>query len=157
MTDISIYDFIEARLQEVERDKLDRHGEGQYESVWLKAYIRELHQSIRTILEMQKQWPVLVETPPKFEANPDTSTYLRDMAFQVTKQMDFLVYQEYVNRFGEQPPTMPMLRQIASIWGTHPDFQKEWGFTMPEYARAVRGPKAWTEVDHISSQGIPGV
>jgi hypothetical protein len=34
--------------------------------------------------------------------------------------------QEYRNRFGDGPPTAPMLRALAAVYSDHPDYRAEW-------------------------------
>lgn len=115
----SIEEFIEERI--IDLEKL---------SAWWKNSISDpnpwldLTGSLRDILEWHKSWPVLVEGPPKYEKvrsfHPDIAAY------QISQQMEWITRQEYIRRFGEEPPTAPLLRKIASRFCWHEDFEEEW-------------------------------
>ena len=81
---------------------------------------------IDIILRWHNTWPVLVETPPVFEDAEDMATTTDMIAFRVTQQLDWLTTQEFKKRFGKDAPTAPLIRQIAQMWDTHPDFCEEW-------------------------------
>lgn len=108
----SIEEFIEDRLVGME-------SWSGYVIPWLAAIA-----SIRDILEWHKNWPVLVEGPPKYEQvrafHPDFAAY------QISQQMEWITRQEYIRRFGEEPPTAPLLRKIACHFSWHEDFNEEW-------------------------------
>lgn len=78
----------------------------------------------RAILEFHKQWPILVNTPPKLERADETDP--SSMAFRMTQQIRWMTEQEYRERFGDEPPTGPVLRALASVYRDHPDFREEW-------------------------------
>ena len=40
--------------------------------------------------------------------------------------MMWLTEQEYVKKFGEAPPTAPMIRTLAAVYKDHPDYRPEW-------------------------------
>lgn len=78
----------------------------------------------RRIVELHQSWPVLVQQPPEFEGglvgDPDS------VALRVSQRMVWLTEQEYRARFGEEPPTAPMLAALAAIWADHPDYDEAW-------------------------------
>lgn len=78
----------------------------------------------RRIVELHKNWPVLVETPPTVErvgsAGPDA------FAFRASQQLAWMTEQEYRTRFGDEPPTAPMLLALAAVYADHPDYRDEW-------------------------------
>lgn len=78
----------------------------------------------RAIIEFHKQWPILVDTPPKIER--DDSAGLDSVAFRMTRQITWATEQEYRKRFGDEPPTTPMMRALASVYSDHPDYREEW-------------------------------
>lgn len=78
----------------------------------------------RAIVEEHKSWPVLVERPPAFAKL--TGGDPNSIALRVSQQINWLTEQEYRERFGDEPPTAPILRALASIWADHEDFREEW-------------------------------
>ena len=77
----------------------------------------------RRILELHQAWPVLVETPPKFDpAVMDLTT----VSFRVPQRLAWLTQQEYRERFGDEPPTGPMLAALAAVYADPPDYNPAW-------------------------------
>lgn len=78
----------------------------------------------RKILELHANWPVRVERPPRFE--PDDSQGIAEnvarMTVRMTQQLAWLSDQEYRNRFGDEPPTAPILAEMARVYADHPDY-----------------------------------
>ena len=79
----------------------------------------------RKIVELHSRWPVLVEGPMNFDP-VETNFAIDNYALRVSKQVAWLTEQEYVKRFGVEPPTAPMLRALASVYADHPDYQEAW-------------------------------
>jgi hypothetical protein len=79
--------------------------------------------AMRKIVELHASWPVLVQTQPDFTEDASDPT---SMTFRMTQQIAWTTQQEYRDRFGEEPPTAPMIRALASIWSDHPDWREEW-------------------------------
>jgi hypothetical protein len=79
----------------------------------------------RQIIAFHDQWPVLVQQEPVLEPVASVS----DMSFRMTQQINWLTNREYVARFGEDPPTGPMLRALAAVYADHPDYDSEWALT----------------------------
>lgn len=78
----------------------------------------------RRIVELHESWPVLVERQPTFETiEGDDPTRL---AFRATREIAWLTEQEYRTRFGDEPPTAPMIRVLAAIWADHADYDPAW-------------------------------
>lgn len=85
--------------------------------------IGKLVSSVLDMIEFHKDWPVMVTTEPTYEldkSDPSSLTY------KIVQQMTWTTNQEYIARFGTEPPTAPILLQMAQRWSTHPDFKKEW-------------------------------
>jgi hypothetical protein len=78
----------------------------------------------RAIIEWHKNWPVLVETPPNFE--PTALDDPQSMTLRITKQIAWLTQQQYRERFGDEPPTAPMLRLLALPYADRPGYQESW-------------------------------
>jgi hypothetical protein len=111
----SIEDFIKARLEEMSR-----------EEPWgLEEFVQGFICSTLEILELHRQWPVLVKkTPEPAVVYNQLST--DSVIMQMTEKINWLTRQEYFERFGEEAGTTPILRSIACIWRTHPDFNPDW-------------------------------
>lgn len=77
----------------------------------------------RAIIELHESWPVLAETPPTFE-NVDSD--IDSVAYRASQKIAWLTTQEYRARFGEEPPTAPVLRALASVYADHPDYDPKW-------------------------------
>lgn len=78
----------------------------------------------RRIVELHKAWPVLVTRQPTFE--PPGPADVSAMTFRMSQQIAWATEQEYRERFGDEPPTAPMLRALAAIYADHPDYDPEW-------------------------------
>lgn len=132
-----IIEFIEARL--VEREE-EFHGLGIIlEDTWLwesaERFERQLQsetQAFRQMLEIYKQWPVILETPANVTSAVDDFDYQTNqfsteaITMKLSRKVDFLTTKAYIERFGWEPPVAPMMRAVASVWRDHPDFKQEW-------------------------------
>lgn len=127
MSEITVYEFIEARIDEARRGL-----EGL--RVPTVEHLSHIFDAIEVVLEMHRGWPILVHTEPQVDVVAGDD-YLGQVKMQMTQQMDFVIHEEYVRRFGSEPPTTPMLRQIATIWYKHPDFNQDWLMTDEEWKR----------------------
>lgn len=78
----------------------------------------------RRIVELHEQWPVLVERPPELVLSDPSD--LGSMSVKMTQQIRWATEQEYRNRFGDEPPTSPIMRALVSVYADHPDFQEIW-------------------------------
>lgn len=99
-----------------------------YEMVRPEEGVRELLNNQRAIIEWHKNWPILVETPPKFEPNfsDDYAANINQYTMHMSQEIAWLTQEEYVKRFGRQPPTAPLLKQMAQAYSDHPDFDESW-------------------------------
>lgn len=77
----------------------------------------------RQILELHESWPVLVETQPELSVE---SADFGGMAAKVSQRIAWLTTQEYRERFGDEPPTSPVLRSLALPYAGHPDYDESW-------------------------------
>lgn len=84
------------------------------------------------IVEWHENWPVLVtgemETTsitPDFVTtpglDPSNSIFMR-----VAQEMEWMTNKEYIRRFGEAPPTAPLLMIMARRYQDHDDFDPRW-------------------------------
>ena len=86
---------------------------------------RKACRSIYATLNHHKSWPVLVETEPEYDIS-DLNSNFDTVRMTMVKKMEFLTAQEYIRRFGTEPPTAPIIKSIANQWSDHPSFQEEW-------------------------------
>lgn len=116
-TPLSIDDFLLARVQEAEREALNCSR-----SEWIK--LRPIFDSQRMLINWHKNWPVLVETQPKLEVV--ASDTAESITYKMSQNIMFLTHEEYRSKFGQEPPTAPLLREMAMLYVTHPDWREEW-------------------------------
>lgn len=129
---MQIMEFLTARLDEAESGwKTQKWSEDEGITEALFHFGRRLADEMladiaakRAILELHKQWPVLVEGPAKFD-QPDASG-LDSVAFKMSRQIAWMTDQEYRKRFGDEPPTSAIMRALASVYSDHPDYLEEW-------------------------------
>jgi hypothetical protein len=81
-------------------------------------------EATRRIIEWHQSWPVLATSPPTFES--DDSADPSCMVFRALQQIAWLTQQEYRARFGDDPPTAPMLRFLALPYADRPGYREEW-------------------------------
>lgn len=103
--------------------ELEADNNGRHITRWDPARVLAECEAKRKVLALHEAWPVLVSSPPKFEQTADP---IRDMTFRATQQLDWLTNQEYVARFGDEPPTTAILRALALPYAEHPDFDEAW-------------------------------
>lgn len=93
---------------------------------WNPARVLAECEAKRRIVELHQSWPVLVESPPVFEATGRDSD-VNSMTFRASQQIQWLTQDEYRKRFGSEPPTAPMLAAMAAVYADHPDYREEEG------------------------------
>lgn len=74
------------------------------------------------ILGLHEQWPIMTETPPIIELHQDGQVWART----VTQAIDWLTTQSYYDRFGEDPPTGPIIRALLQPYAWRDDFDPAW-------------------------------
>ena len=77
----------------------------------------------RRIVEWHQNWPVLARTEPELEFS---QTGVGDLAARMMQRIAWLTEREYRTRFGDEPPTAPILRMLASVYADHPDYDEAW-------------------------------
>lgn len=115
---MSIEEFLLARIAEVEK-KLDALNLPMHE--WI--LINQVLNNQRYIINWHKNFPVLTETVPKFDLLSDDFDNVR---YKYSQRIAWFTQEEYRKKFGSEPPTAPLLREMASIYNTHPDWREEW-------------------------------
>ena len=115
---MSITEFLLARIAEDEASACPFPG---------AAYLRALRECAakRAIIKQHEEWPVLVERQPEYSISNDVS----NVAFRATQQIAWLTEREYVKKFGEEPPTAPMIRTLAAVYFDHPDYDPAWSMS----------------------------
>lgn len=78
----------------------------------------------RRIIEFHQSWPVLMETPPRVERVEGDD--INSMVFRMSRDISWLTTREYVERFGDDPPTSGMMLALAAVYAGHPDFDPAW-------------------------------
>jgi hypothetical protein len=118
----TIEEFLLARLEDAER-KIE--GLRMETSRWTSLMC--LIENQRDVIEWHKNWPIMVETPPKFEKiEPYTDDPAYSMKYQMTQQIAWVTQEEYRKRFGSEPPTAPLLAKMAARYSDHPDYNPDW-------------------------------
>lgn len=77
----------------------------------------------RRIVEFHESWPVLVEQSPTFDL---VGSDLSNLTYRASQQFAWLTEQEYRAKFGDEPPTAPMLAALALVYVDHPDYDEAW-------------------------------
>lgn len=121
----------EAEAERCRNDGIPDMTAAEVEAYWLSIgeetswprHLREVAAK-RAIIKFHKQWPVLVEGPSKFDS--DAADGLDSISFKMSRQIMWATEQEYRNRFGDEPPTTPIMRAMASIYSDHEDYLPEW-------------------------------
>lgn len=76
------------------------------------------------ILELHQKWPILVETPQELEVIKDFD--INSISMRMYKRIEWMTNQEYIKKFGTEPPTAPIVLALAAIYCDHPDYNTEW-------------------------------
>jgi hypothetical protein len=115
---VTLSAFLLARIAEDEDWALDMAseiGSGKFLVVRMRAECA----AKRRIIALHDGWPILIEKEPEFLLDDN-------FAARVSKQIMWTTQQTYREQFGDEPPTTPMLRALASVYADHPDFREEW-------------------------------
>lgn len=127
---MEIREFILARIEGLDHDA-DGIADVIYMSwngEFMDDQLEHLAQGFRDILDLHNSWTVALETKPKMELDPGPYNPLSTDAYvmRMSQQIGFVTEQKYREHFGTEPPTAPMIRAIAKIWRSHPDYQEDW-------------------------------
>lgn len=119
---MNIEEFLEARMKFIEEQMWETGLSG-----YFRTAIEQLIANNRAIIKWHKNWPILVDTPPVFESDIHKSFLMENsFSMRVSQQMVWLTQEEYKKKFGSEPPTAPLLKQMAQPYRNHPDFREEW-------------------------------
>jgi hypothetical protein len=78
----------------------------------------------RRIMEFHESWPVLVEQRPMLA--PVDAGDLSGFVMRASSQIAWMTEKEYRRKFGDEPPTAPMLAALAAVYADHPDYDETW-------------------------------
>jgi hypothetical protein len=120
---MTIVEFLEACIAEDEARARYPYLASSPDPLFSPARVLAECAAKRAIIKQHEEWPVLVERAPSgdFDAN-DTQS----MTYRMTREIAWLTEREYVKRFGVEPPTTPVLRALAAVYSSHPDYDEEW-------------------------------
>lgn len=83
----------------------------------------------RKILDFHQSWPVLVEERPTFKV-VERDGDLKDITGALTMEMQvkyqWMIAEDYRKVFGLEPPSAPILKEMAKLYSDHPDFNPDW-------------------------------
>lgn len=87
-------------------------------------YPAEFRDAITEIIEWHSRWPVLTYSTPTMKseigATPD------QLVLRMSQKVNWMIEKEYRRKFGEEPPTGPILKIIAAMWEWHEDYNDAW-------------------------------
>ena len=78
----------------------------------------------RKIVALHESWPILVQTPAKFEPIKDGN--FDNYTYRMSQEIAWLTTREYVARFGIDPPTAPMVAALTAVYADRPGCLPEW-------------------------------
>lgn len=99
-----------------------RLGPGHFERHHPARVLREC-EAKRQVIAFHRSWPVFTETRPELLVEEDD---LGKTMARMRQQMEWHTQDEYRAKFGDEPPTTPMLAALAAVYSDHPDFDPTW-------------------------------
>lgn len=112
--------FLRARLEEV----MTRAKSLTKDSLMLITFSNVVD-NMKVALDWHDNFPVLVTEQPEFNLEGEASG-LDEIRYRMTQEINWFTNQEYVKRFGTEPPTSPLLLAWLQQYAWHPDFREEW-------------------------------
>lgn len=79
----------------------------------------------RKVVDLALNWPILLQTEPTLTHKVEKDS-LSTVVFEMQAHYQFVLVNEYKRLFGEDPPTSPLLIEMAQIYSDHPNFNPEW-------------------------------
>jgi hypothetical protein len=120
---MKIEDFLVERLKE----SLDGFKLMTNDSLALMTY-SNIVQNMLYAVDWHNTFPILVTDEPKLEFDAGVDG-LDTLTYRMTQQIEWYTQEEYRKKFGNEPPTAPLLRAWAQQFAWHSDFQEEWLIT----------------------------
>lgn len=69
------------------------------------------------IVDEHERWPVLVETAPGLELADVYYSDLNQAFYRISKRILWMTQQEYIKKFGTEPPTAPIIKILMEKYG----------------------------------------
>lgn len=107
--------FLRARMDDLERDMYMLPS-------FLFYQVKNLIESHRELIDMYEAWPVFVETQPEYDFTGGYDT----ISMVVSQQQAWFTQNEYVKRFGDEPPMNGPIRAMLLRYSKHPNYNPEW-------------------------------
>lgn len=87
---------------------------------------KEWYEAVLEIVKLHDEiWPILTQEPPELQ-KVETVTDFNTVAYQMRQNIEWHTRDSYMKRFGQEPPTNPIVLSFARIWKTHDNFQLVW-------------------------------
>ena len=112
--------FILARLKDAEMEAY------RFSDLPLCNQMIQLADYGRTVVRWHQNWPTLVEGPLEFSPPMGHESMADVINYRISQQLEWMTQEQYRKRFGNEPPTAPLLRSLANLWFDHIDFNPEW-------------------------------
>lgn len=77
----------------------------------------------QTILFCHEKWPILVESLPEIDIKSDN---IDSFVVEASKRLHIMTQNEYVKKFGDVPPTAPIIDAMLELYSDYPGFNPEW-------------------------------
>lgn len=74
------------------------------------------------VLHMFENWPVHIDRPPEYEEKLGFDS----VTIRVIQQMQWFTRQEYLVKFGKEPPMNAAVHRMLEEYADHPNFNPEW-------------------------------
>ena len=68
----------------------------------------------RKVVELTQNWPILLQTEPTLTHKVEKDS-INTVVFEIQAPYQFVLVNEYNRLFGDEPPTSPLLLQMAQI------------------------------------------
>jgi hypothetical protein len=99
-------------------------GGGEHMAEWDPARVVMECEFKRVVLRLHGSWPVLVTGP--LESSILETEDGTGHTFLVRQQIEWATNQEYVKKFGTEPPTTPMVDAMLALYSGRPGYREEW-------------------------------
>jgi len=80
----------------------------------------------RDVINLHKQWPVILDMPDEMNLGSPDGNYIEGLTYSITRRMDIVTQQVYIDKFGRAAPTAPMINAMLQVYSDRPGFKEEW-------------------------------
>lgn len=116
------YEFLNSQLSQLESLVFLRYGDPL--DVVIRDDLLSCIKATRTFVNMQKDWPVMAESPPQTEV--DMRDGVGNVVYRVSQRLEWMTQQQYRERFGDEAPVQGIVRDLLERFQNHKDFDPEW-------------------------------